>query len=276
MGDTVTHLDRVRLAGVGIYQCHLDLAPITRIDQPWGVHDTDSVPCRKAAAGNHESGVARGQSDCGSCADSRALTRGKRDGLGRTQVRTGVARVGVARNRLAGEQNVHYFGHVSRLVQITGKNRVMTQFREKLWPAPGWFVATALVIPASLLVLAPISMLAGIITAVILYTGCVVVLILSSSEIMVADGRLRAGKAQVSLEHVGRVEAFTDQEAFRQRGSELDARAWLLIRGWVRDVVRVHIEDPADPVPYWLLSTRRPKELVAALEKARRPGPVSD
>ncbi|WP_111720085.1 DUF3093 domain-containing protein [Homoserinimonas sp. OAct 916] len=149
----------------------------------------------------------------------------------------------------------------------------MTQFREKLWPAPGWFAATALVIPASLLALAPISMFAGIITAVVLYGGCVVGLLLASPEITVADGHLHAGKAQVSLDHVGRVEAFRGREAFQQRGADLDARAWLLIRGWVRDVVRVQIVDPADPAPYWLLSSRRPDDLVAALEGARRPRP---
>jgi hypothetical protein len=32
--------------------------------------------------------------------------------------------------------------------------------------------------------------------------------------------------------------------------------------------VQVTVHDPADPVPYWLVSTRRPDELVAALVAA--------
>ena len=56
-----------------------------------------------------------------------------------------------------------------------------------------------------------------------------------------------------------------------ERGTGLDARAYLVIRGWVHSVVRVPITDPADPAPYWLLSTRRPTELAAAINGSRRP-----
>ena len=30
-------------------------------------------------------------------------------------------------------------------------------------------------------------------------------------------------------------------------------------------MVKIDITDPSDPTPYWLTSTRRPEELVAAL-----------
>jgi hypothetical protein len=30
--------------------------------------------------------------------------------------------------------------------------------------------------------------------------------------------------------------------------------------------VRVHVNDPDDPTPYWMISTRRPDELVAAIK----------
>ena len=47
----------------------------------------------------------------------------------------------------------------------------MSPYRERLWPAPWIYISTALVVPASILVLAPISWVAGVITAVILYGG---------------------------------------------------------------------------------------------------------
>jgi hypothetical protein len=34
-------------------------------------------------------------------------------------------------------------------------------------------------------------------------------------------------------------------------------------------MVRVEVSDAADPVPYWLVSTRRPQRLAAALQAAR-------
>ena len=42
-------------------------------------------------------------------------------------------------------------------------------YSERLWPAPWLFVATALVMPASLLVFLPISVVAGVVVAIVLY-----------------------------------------------------------------------------------------------------------
>ena len=42
-----------------------------------------------------------------------------------------------------------------------------------------------------------------------------------------------------------------------------------MFRGWVDPVLRVAVTDPDDPVPYWLVSTRRPEELRAAIEAER-------
>ncbi len=141
----------------------------------------------------------------------------------------------------------------------------MTAFRERLWPAPWLFISTALVIPASLLVFLPISMTAGIAVAAGLYLLCVVALLASAPLIEVTDTELHAGRAVLPLSVIDAATAYLAAEAQHERGPALDARAWLLIRGWVSPVVKVSLNDPADPTPYWLVSTRRPDELVAAL-----------
>jgi hypothetical protein len=41
------------------------------------------------------------------------------------------------------------------------------------------------------------------------------------------------------------------------------------LRAWARTAVRVEVLDPADPTPYWLVSTRRPDELAAAIAAGR-------
>lgn len=146
----------------------------------------------------------------------------------------------------------------------------MQSYRERLWPSPWLFVATALVIPASILVFAPIDFVVGVVVALVLYAGCVVALLSLSPTIEVADGELRAGRAHIPLELLGEPRAFAADQAFAERGPRLDARAFLVIRGWVRDVVRVPVEDPQDPTPYWLLSSRRPNDIVAAIQGSRR------
>jgi len=143
------------------------------------------------------------------------------------------------------------------------------RYREKLYPSAWIFLATALVIPASLLVFLPISILAGAIVAIGLYGAIVVLLVVTTPTISVADGELRAGRARLPLALIANAREARGPDAVHERGVGLHADAWLLIRGWVPDVVRVDLADPDDPTPYWILSSRRPDELANAILAAR-------
>ncbi|HEY0260442.1 MAG TPA: DUF3093 domain-containing protein [Lacisediminihabitans sp.] len=145
----------------------------------------------------------------------------------------------------------------------------MTFYHERLWASAWVFISTALVIPAALLVFLPINLTAGIIVAVVLYAGIVVFLVVTAPTIEVSATQFAAGRARLPLEFVGEVEAFEGEEARLERGPRLDARAWLTIRGWVSPVVRVDVLDAQDPTPYWLVSTRHPRQMVDALSAAR-------
>ncbi len=88
------------------------------------------------------------------------------------------------------------------------------------------------------------------------------------ARVTVRDGVLTAGRARISVEHVGGVEALDADATHRLAGRDADARAYLLLRPYLRRAVRIAIVDPADPTPYWLVSTRRPVRLAAALTDA--------
>lgn len=79
---------------------------------------------------------------------------------------------------------------------------------------------------------------------------------------------LRAGPARIDVRHLGAVTALGSDATRRTAGVEADARAFLLLRPYLKRSVRVELLDPADPTPYWLLSTRHPQRLVSALEAA--------
>lgn len=147
----------------------------------------------------------------------------------------------------------------------------MPEYRERLWPTPWIYLTSLLLIPASILVLAPVSLPAGIATGIVLYAAVAGSLSLTAPVIEIADGRFRAGRATVPLELTGEVVPAVGDAARVERGTGLDARAFLVIRGWIRDVVRVPITDVTDPAPYWLVSTRHPNELAAAINGSRRP-----
>ncbi|MET0353448.1 DUF3093 domain-containing protein [Plantibacter sp. MCCC 1A11337] len=145
----------------------------------------------------------------------------------------------------------------------------MQPYRETLWPSPWVIIALALVVPATMLVLAPVSLAAGIVGAVVLYGGCLALAFGTAPRIQVSESSLSVGKASIPLGFIGEVVVYTGTDATAQLRTKLDARAWLMIRGWVHSLVKVEIVDPADPTPYWLLSSRRPQALADAIASAR-------
>lgn len=149
-------------------------------------------------------------------------------------------------------------------------NTSVSKYRERLWPAPWIFLGSALILPAVILVFAPINFIVGVILAVALYLGCCAVLVWASPVIEVTESQLAVGSARLPLVFAGDATPLTTKEATRLAvGPELDARAWLCLRGWVGTSLRINIDDPNDPVPYWLFSTRQPNDVARVIADAR-------
>jgi hypothetical protein len=89
------------------------------------------------------------------------------------------------------------------------------------------------------------------------------------SRVAVRDGVLYAGRAHIPVALIGPVEALDAEQTRRVHGVEADARAFLLTRPYLKRSVKVTIDDPADRTPYWLVSTRHPRRLAAALMDLR-------
>jgi hypothetical protein len=89
-----------------------------------------------------------------------------------------------------------------------------------------------------------------------------------SARIVLADGMLEAGRARIPVHLLADPEPLDPVASRRTAGVDADARAFLLIRPYAPEAVRVRVVDPADPTPYWLVSTRHPRTLAAALTAA--------
>jgi hypothetical protein len=92
-----------------------------------------------------------------------------------------------------------------------------------------------------------------------------------AARVRVVDGVLQAGRARIGLGHLGPARALSVEEAHRAAGREADARAYHLLRPYLKRAVRVEVADPRDPTPYWLLGTRHPDRLVSALSGVAEP-----
>jgi hypothetical protein len=111
-----------------------------------------------------------------------------------------------------------------------------------------------------------VTVVAGAIAAVL------VGLLLSrygSARVATDPDGFSAGRALLPYRFVGEVRALDEAEARRVLGVDANARAYLLVRAYCRGAVQVSVADPADPTPYWLVSTRRPSVLAASLERHR-------
>ena len=101
-------------------------------------------------------------------------------------------------------------------------------------------------------------------------TAVVVVVLVSygAARVSVHDQTFRAGRAQIPVTMLGAAVPLDADASRRIAGVDADARAYLVLRPYVKRSVRVPVEDPADPAPDWLVSTRHPDLLVAALQAA--------
>ncbi len=125
-------------------------------------------------------------------------------------------------------------------------------------PARWWALATMFV--ASVLVaflVATPAWVAFLVTGVLVALSTGLFVGYGAARLSVRDGMFRAGRAEVPVHLVGEVTALDPEHARLLAGAQADARAYLLLRPYLRRAVRVDIADPADPTPYWLVATRR-------------------
>ncbi len=87
-----------------------------------------------------------------------------------------------------------------------------------------------------------------------------------AARIRVTDSELLAAGRLLPLSAIGEVIALDERQAREARGPRADPAAHMLIRPYLRRAVYIEVTDPGSPAPYWLIATRRPEELAAALD----------
>lgn len=143
-------------------------------------------------------------------------------------------------------------------------------YDERLTVPRSWWAITALVGVSVGLTLFPFGFLAflgGLAAGTALAAAAVSSY--GSARVRVLADSLVAGNARVPMSALGEVHVLDAEEARAWRTHRADPRAYMLLRGYVPTAVRVEVSDPDDPTPYLYLSTRRPRALADALEKAR-------
>jgi hypothetical protein len=144
-------------------------------------------------------------------------------------------------------------------------------YRERLFAPPLWWVVgmfTMLTFGAIvwtgfdlLITIAVFGALIAITAAFLLNWGRAV--------IEVTAGELRAGDATLPLALAGEVQALSEAQTRALSGPRADPTAHILIRPYLRYAVYIEVKGSDPASPYWLVETRHPAELAAAIESSR-------
>jgi hypothetical protein len=136
-------------------------------------------------------------------------------------------------------------------------------------PVTWWLIAglTALILGAELWT--GFGMLAAIITyAVLAILVGGTLLHWGSARVRVTDGDLLAGGDRLTLSAAGEVRALDERQTRALRGQHADPAAHLLVRPYLKRAVYIEVAGPGHEEPYWLVATRHPEELAAAVTHA--------
>ncbi|MEZ0447784.1 DUF3093 domain-containing protein [Cellulomonas sp. ICMP 17802] len=136
---------------------------------------------------------------------------------------------------------------------------------ERLWLGPvGWVLLVVFALMMSVAFVPVDLRLAAVVGLAVVAVGAGA-LVLAAPRVEVRDGTFRAGGAHIPVALLGDALPLDADATRAELGPRLDARAHLVLRGWIHTAVRVELHDPQDPTPYWVVSTRHPDRLAAAL-----------
>jgi hypothetical protein len=85
-------------------------------------------------------------------------------------------------------------------------------------------------------------------------------------RVRITGGELWVDDAHIPLEHLVAAEPLAGTAKQDALGRELHPFAFVVHRPWVRGAVRIVLDDPEDSTPYWIVSSRHPAALLAALD----------
>ena len=145
-------------------------------------------------------------------------------------------------------------------------------YRERLGVPLRWWVQGTMLVATFWLavVVAMPAVAAWLVTAVMVALLVFALWSYGSTQLVVSDGTFRAGRAHIDARFLGEARPLDPEETRRAAGVDADARAFLVLRPYLKRAVKVEITDPADPAPYWLVATRHPEELARALTALSR------
>ena len=141
-------------------------------------------------------------------------------------------------------------------------------YRERVLPSAANLILPILLFVSVFALMLPINASLSLPVSFVITICFVLIIFLNSPTIELNDSTLSCKGASIEKKFIGEVTVIQKSEVFEELGRNLDARAWLSVQASVKGLIKIEITDKSDNTPYWLVSTRRPDLLAAALKKS--------
>ena len=139
-------------------------------------------------------------------------------------------------------------------------------FKEVLRP-PIWVLAFIYFLLLSLVIAiwAAFDNTAALTAFVVATIAIIYIAFAMPSTISIDNKELRIDRAHIEVKYLGKV-TILDSAAMRAlRTRDADPAAYLAIKFWTPKGVKIEVNDPRDPTPYWLVTSKRGEEIAALL-----------
>lgn len=145
----------------------------------------------------------------------------------------------------------------------------MTRYTERLAPPWWWY-------PAGVLLAVGLGYEVGVNFFVVVSAVGALVLIavatlilLGRRKVEVRDGELLAGRQRIGVDQLAAPVLLSGEALRRRLGPQADPAAHICVSWWIHTGLEFAVRDPANPTPYWVVSTRQPVALATAVETER-------
>ena len=134
--------------------------------------------------------------------------------------------------------------------------------------APLWLIAFVYFLILSLVISiwAALGNTPAVVSLGILSIWLIVAYFKSALTIEVDENELRVGAARIEHAYIGDAIALTPVEMKSIRTRDADPSAYLAIRFWSSNGLKLKVSDSRDPTPYWLITSNKATDLVKALK----------
>ena len=135
-------------------------------------------------------------------------------------------------------------------------------YSERVFPGLSFFLATLFAPAALYLIVLAFDDFWALITFVVSELAIIFLGLFAAPTLSLSSKTLSIGKVQIPTQFVKAVTVVEASAQQSEKGPKLNPSAYVRFQVGVKGLIKVELNDPNDPTPYWLISSRKP-DLVA-------------